>query len=64
MTFQKEKYGHQTALHAHRWLKRWQLDGTLEALQARILGIGQDKGLINWSYGAVDGSFYPWEGQC
>ncbi|NRB07198.1 MAG: transposase [Richelia sp.] len=48
---------------AHRWLKRWQLDGTLEALQALILGIGQDKGLINWSYGAVDGSFSPWKGR-
>ncbi|CDN16831.1 COG3293: Transposase and inactivated derivatives [Richelia intracellularis] len=44
---------------AHRWLKGWQLDGTLEALQARILRIGQEKGLINWSYGAVDGSFSP-----
>ena len=48
---------------AHRWLKPWQLDGTLEALQARILGIGQEKGLINWSYGAVDGSFSPWKGR-
>ena len=47
---------------AHRWLKRWQLDATLEALQARILGIGQEKGLINSSYGAVDGSFFPWKG--
>ncbi|NRB06207.1 MAG: transposase [Richelia sp.] len=44
---------------AHRWLKRWQLDRRLEALQARILGIGQEKGVINWSYGAVYGSFSP-----
>ena len=48
---------------AHRWLKGWQLDRRLEALQARILGIGQEKGLINRSYGAVDGSFYPWKGR-
>ncbi|NRB08255.1 MAG: transposase, partial [Richelia sp.] len=41
---------------AHRWLKRWQLDGTLQPLQALILVIGQEKGLINWSYGALDGS--------
>ena len=47
---------------AHRWLKRWQLDGTLEALQRGILGIGQEKGLINWSYAAVDGSFSPGKG--
>ncbi|CDN10930.1 hypothetical protein RintRC_2719 [Richelia intracellularis] len=39
------------------------MDGTLEALQPRILGIGQDKGLINWSYDPVDGSFSPWKGR-
>ena len=46
---------------AHRWLKRWESDGTLESLQARILGIAEEKGLIDWSYGAVDGSFSPWK---
>ena len=46
---------------AHRWLLRWQTDGTLELLQARILGIAEERGLINWSYGAVDGSFSPWK---
>jgi len=46
---------------SHRWLKRWQSDGTLENLQARILGIAQEQGLINWSYGAIDGSFSPWK---
>ena len=48
---------------AHRWLKRWELDGTLDALQPRILGIGQKKRLINWSYGAVEGSFTPRKGR-
>ena len=46
---------------AHRWLMRWQADGTLKILQARILGMASEKGLINWSYGAVDGSFSPWK---
>jgi transposase len=46
---------------AHRWLLRWQADGTLERLQARILGIASEKGLINWNCGAVDGSFSPWK---
>jgi transposase len=46
---------------AHRWLMRWQADGTLELLQARILGIASEKGLINWSHGAVDASFSPWK---
>ena len=37
---------------AHRWLKRWQEDGTLEKLQSRVLGIAQNQGMINWNYGA------------
>jgi hypothetical protein len=47
----------------HRWLKRWQTDGTLERVQARILGIAEERGLINWSYGAgaVDGPVSPWQ---
>ncbi len=47
---------------AHRWLQRWQTDGRLDNLQARILGIAEERGLINWNYGAVDGSFSPWKG--
>ena len=46
---------------AHRWLTRWQNDGTIEHLQGRILGIADERGLINWNYGAVDGSFSPWK---
>ena len=45
---------------SHRWLKRWRSDGTFEHLQARIL---DNKGLINWNFGAVDGSFSPWKGR-
>ena len=45
----------------HRWLTRWQSDGTMEKLQSRILGLAQEKGLINWNNGAVDGSFSPWQ---
>lgn len=46
---------------AHRWLKRWQEDGTFEHLQSRILAIADNNGLINWNYGAIDGSFSPWQ---
>lgn len=46
---------------AHRWLKRWQEDGTLQSLQSRILGIAENRGMINWNYGAIDGSFSPWK---
>jgi transposase len=45
---------------AHRWLKRWYEDGTLEKLKERILALAEEKGMINWKYGAVDGSFSPW----
>lgn len=45
---------------AHRKLSDFQQDGTLEKLKARILGIAQERGLIGWNYGAVDGSFSPW----
>lgn len=48
---------------AHRWLKRWHWDGTFHHLQARILAIGDEKGLINWTYGAIDSSFSPWQGR-
>ena len=46
----------------HRWLQRWQADGTLAAMQARILGIAEEQGMIHWGYGAVDGAFSPWQG--
>ena len=48
---------------AHRWLKRWQKDGTFEQLQSRILALADNNGLINWNYGAIDGSFSPWKGR-
>lgn len=46
----------------HRWLQRWYTDGTLAALQARMLGIAEEQGMIRWEYGAVDGAFSPWQG--
>ena len=48
---------------AHRWLKRWKEEGTFEHLQSRILAITDSQGLINWNYGAIDGSFSPWQGR-
>jgi transposase len=45
---------------APRWLQRWQADGTLVAMQARLLGLAEERGMIQWQYGAVDGSFSPW----
>jgi transposase len=45
---------------AHRWLQRWQVDGTLAAMQARLLGLAEEHGMMHWQDGAVDGSFSPW----
>ena len=44
----------------HRWLQRWQADGTLARMQARILGLAEERGLIHWQDGAVDGACSPW----
>jgi hypothetical protein len=46
---------------AHRWLQRWQPDGTPAAMQARILGFAGEHGMIQWQCGAVDDSFSPWQ---
>ena len=46
----------------HRWLQRWQANGTLAAMQARLLGIAEAQGMIRWEYGAIDGAFSPWKG--
>ena len=45
---------------SHRWLKRWYCDGTFEHLQARILALANERGLINWDFRAIDGSFSPY----
>ena len=47
---------------SHRRLKSWHLDGTLNELKSRILGISQTEGMICWNSGAVDGSFSPGKG--
>ncbi|KOR31186.1 hypothetical protein TI04_02195 [Achromatium sp. WMS2] len=46
---------------AHRWLKRWQVDGNMAEMQSRILGKADNRGEIQWQYGSVDGSFSPWQ---
>jgi hypothetical protein len=43
-------------------LLRWQADGTLVAMQARILGVAEERGMIRWEYGAIDGAFSPGKG--
>jgi transposase len=45
---------------AHRWLQRWEGDGTLAAMHARLRGLAAERGLIQWHYGGVEGSCSPW----
>ena len=47
---------------AHRWLKRWESDGTLLELQNRTLGFAETQDQIDWDFGAVDGSFSAGKG--
>jgi len=42
--------------------RRWQVDGTLTAMHARVLGLAEERGLIHWPDGAVDGSYSPLQG--
>ena len=56
-----EQWGSKSA--AHRWLGEWEKDGTFQRLTQRLLDIAEEKGLINWQEGAIDGSFSPWEGR-
>jgi len=46
---------------AHRWWQRWQADGTLAAMQARVLGLAEARGMMHWAYGAIDGACSPWD---
>ncbi|MGH8067078.1 MAG: transposase [Candidatus Entotheonellia bacterium] len=41
---------------------RWQGDGTLAAMQARILGLAEEHGMIQWPYGPSTAPFPPGKG--
>jgi transposase len=46
---------------AHRWLVRWELDGTWDRMKRKVLEIAQQRKLIRWDRASIDGSFSPWE---
>lgn len=46
---------------AHRWLLRWQKDGTWQRILDRLLRIAIYKNLIDPNRLLVDGSFFPCE---
>ena len=48
---------------AHRWLKRWEEDGTLENIKRKMLVLADLNREIDWSRASIDGSFSPWEGR-
>ena len=44
---------------AHRWLIRWQKEGTFERMERSIIALADLAGQIDWSRASVDGSFSP-----
>jgi transposase len=46
---------------AHRWLLRWQRDGTWQRILDKLLELATNKGLIDPDRLLVDGSFSPRE---
>ncbi len=44
---------------SHRWLQRWEADGTWQRFQTGVLSMAQIAGRIDWEAASVDGSFSP-----
>ena len=42
---------------SHRWLMRWQEDGTLARLERGMVAMADLAGEIDWSRASIDGSF-------
>lgn len=47
---------------AHRWLGRWQADGTLDKILTTLIETADLAGLLNWERLAGDGFFFQGEG--
>jgi transposase len=47
---------------AHRWMLKWQHNGTLIKIFAGLRNISRLCGLVDWQKMAVDGSFSPYQG--
>lgn len=54
-----EQWGSRTG--AHRWLGRWQADGTLDKILTILLETADLAGLLNWERLAGDGFFFHGE---
>ena len=48
---------------AHRWLGRWQKDGTLDKMLQALLETAELAGLLDWKRLATDGFFFCREGR-
>ena len=48
---------------SHRWLVRWQEDGTLARIERGLIAMAELAGKIDWSRASVDGSFSLWQGR-
>lgn len=52
---ERDVFAHRSS--AHRWLMRWQEDGTFDLMCDGMRELADLNGLINWDRAAVDGSF-------
>lgn len=48
---------------SHRWLTRWQEDGTLNKIERGMVAMADLCGSIDWDRASVDGSFSLWQGR-
>ena len=48
---------------AHRWLVRWQEDGTLHKIERGMVAMADLCDQIDWKRASVDGSFSLWQGR-
>jgi transposase len=48
---------------AQRGLQRWPADGTWATMQARVLGLAEERGMMHGESGAGAGACSPWDGR-
>lgn len=57
----KQAYIFASKSSSHRWLMRWQKEGTLNRIERGMVAMADLCGQIDWDRVSVDGSFSLWE---
>lgn len=56
-----EQWGSRTG--SHRWLGRWQTNGTLDKIQSTLIEAAELSGMLDWERLAADGFFFQRKGR-